>query len=86
MTTTTISERSTGWIFYKRMWKMLRGLAAGYSPALQFSPTCLNNNYFFRSNDLMGSVEEVTYCILYQGLRKRMLFRYTTMWNGFKFD
>ena len=64
MTTTTISERSTGWIFYKRMWKMLRGLAAGYSPALQFSPTCLNNNYFFRSNDLMGSVEEVTYCIL----------------------
>ena len=34
----------------------------------------------------MGSVEEVTYCILYQGLRKRMLFRYTTMWNGFKFD
>ena len=50
------------------------------------SPPCLNNNYFFRSNDLMGSVEEVTYCILYQGLRKRMLFRYTTMWNGFEFD
>ena len=36
MTTTTISERSTGWIFYKRMWKMLllAAAAAGYySPA-----------------------------------------------------
>ena len=28
MTTTTISERSTGWIFYKRMWKMLLLVAA----------------------------------------------------------
>ena len=36
MTTTTISERSTGWIFYKRMWKMLLLMAAAagyYSPA-----------------------------------------------------
>ena len=89
MTTTTISERSTGWIFYKRMWKMLllAAAAAGYySPAAVLLHAWIIITFFGQMTWWDRSKKWlIVSCTRVWG-KECYLDIHTTMWNGFEFD
>ena len=89
MTTTTISERSTGWIFYKRMWKMLLLVAAAagyYSPAAVLLHAWIIITFFGQMTWWDRSKKWlIVSCTRVWG-KECYLDIHTTMWNGFEFD